>query len=93
MIGVIVAALAARITAHDWKLELFVGGPNGGEELGREERLVSDRNKYEWIDYDGTIKELSTKEKVSYAEERNKLLVEHKKKRAAIEAEAVKIGL
>ena len=50
MIGVIVAALAARVTAHDWKLELCVGGPNGGEELGREEPLVSDRNKYEWID-------------------------------------------
>ncbi len=45
------------------------------------------------VDYDGTIKELSAKEKLSYDEEKNKLLVEHEKKRAAIEAEAVKIGL
>ena len=50
MIGVVVAALAAHITPRDWKLELCVGGPNGGEELGREEPLVSDRNKYEWIE-------------------------------------------
>ena len=50
MIGVIVAALAAHITAHDWKLELCVGGPNGGEELEREEPLISDRNHYEWIE-------------------------------------------
>ena len=50
MIGVIVAALAAHITPRDWKLELCVGGPNGGEELGREEPLVSGRNNYEWIE-------------------------------------------
>jgi len=47
MIGVIVAALATHITAHDWKLELCVNDPNGGKELKREEPLVSDRNKYE----------------------------------------------
>ncbi|KAL8669126.1 MAG: hypothetical protein Q9168_006266 [Polycauliona sp. 1 TL-2023] len=45
------------------------------------------------VDYDGTIKELSAKEKLSYDVEKNKLLIEHKEKRAAIEAEAVKIGL
>lgn len=45
------------------------------------------------VDYDGTIKELSVKEKLSYNEKKKKLLVEHEKKRAAIEAEAVKIGL
>ncbi len=45
------------------------------------------------VDYDGTIKELSAKEKFSYDDEKNKLLVEHEKKRAAIEAEAVKMGL
>ena len=45
------------------------------------------------VDYDGTIKELSAKEKFSYDEEYNKLLVGHEKKRAAIEAEAVNIGL
>ena len=50
MIGVIVAALAAYIIAHDWKLELCVGGPDGGEELEGEEPLISDRNFYEWID-------------------------------------------
>ena len=50
MIGVVVAALAAHITPHDWKLELCVGGPNGGEEFSGEEPLVSDRNKYEWIE-------------------------------------------
>ena len=33
MVGLIVAALAALITAHDWKMGLCVGGPNGGEEL------------------------------------------------------------
>ena len=43
-------ALAAHITPRDWKLELCVGGPNGGEELGLEEPLVSDRNMYEWIE-------------------------------------------
>ncbi len=45
------------------------------------------------VDYDGTIKELSAKEKLSHDEAKNKLFVEHEKKRAAIEAEAVKIGL
>lgn len=45
------------------------------------------------FDYDGTIKELSAKEKLSYDEEENKLLVEHERKMAVIEAEAVKIGL
>ena len=50
MIGIIVAALAAHITPRDWKLELCVGGPNGGEEFSGEEPLVSDRNKYEWIE-------------------------------------------
>ena len=50
MFGVIVAALAAHITAHGWKLKLCVGGPNGGEELEHEEPLVSDRNNYEWIE-------------------------------------------
>ena len=45
------------------------------------------------VDRDGTIKELSAKENLSYDMEKNKLLVEHEKKRAAIEAEAVKIGL
>jgi hypothetical protein len=44
-------------------------------------------------DCDGTIKELSAEEKLSYDEAKDKLLVEHEKKRAAIEAEAVKIGL
>lgn len=43
------------------------------------------------VDYDGTIAELSAKEKLSY-DEKNKLLIEHEKK-AAIEAEAIKIGL
>ncbi|KIW21902.1 uncharacterized protein PV07_12688 [Cladophialophora immunda] len=48
-----------------------------------------------WRDFncDGTIKELSLREKLLYDEEKKKLLVEHEKKRAAIEAEAVKIGL
>ncbi|CAF9915430.1 MAG: hypothetical protein ALECFALPRED_010194 [Alectoria fallacina] len=45
------------------------------------------------VDYDGTIKELSAEEKLLYDEEKNKLLVGHEKKRTAIEAEAVKIGL
>ena len=49
-IRVIVAALAAHITAYDYKLELCVGGPDGGEELSREEPLISDRNGYEWIE-------------------------------------------
>lgn len=44
------------------------------------------------VDCDGTIKELSAKEKLSYNEDKNKFLAEHKK-RAAIEAEAVRIGL
>ena len=50
MIGVVVAALAAHITPRDWKLELCVGGQNGGEKFSGEEPLVSDRNKYEWIE-------------------------------------------
>ena len=45
------------------------------------------------VDYNGTIKELSAKEKFLYNEEKNKLLIEHKKKRVAIKAEAVEIGL
>lgn len=45
------------------------------------------------VDCDGTIKELSANEKLSYDEKKNNLLAGHEKKRAAIEAEAVKIGL
>ncbi len=45
------------------------------------------------VDYDGTIKELSVKEKLLYDEQKSKLLAEHEKKKAAIEVEAVKIGL
>ena len=45
------------------------------------------------LDYDGTIEELSAKEKLLYNEEKNKLMVKHESTRAAIEAEAVKIGL
>ena len=45
------------------------------------------------VDDDGTIEELSAKERLSYDEEKNKLLVGHEQKRADIEAEAVKIGL
>ena len=45
------------------------------------------------VDYDGTIKELSMKEKLSYDEQRSTLLAEHEKKKAVIEAEAVEIGL
>lgn len=45
------------------------------------------------VDYDGTIKELSAKENLLHDEAKNKLFTEHEKKRAAIEAEAVKIGL
>ena len=44
-------------------------------------------------DWDGTIKELSAKEELLNNEAENKLLAEHGKKKAAIEAEAVKIGL
>ena len=45
------------------------------------------------VDYDGTIEELSAKERLSYDEEKNKLLIGHEKKRVAIEAEAINIGL
>lgn len=48
-----------------------------------------------WHDTDcyGAIRELSAKEKSAYDEEKIKLLVKHEKKRAAIEAEALRIGL
>lgn len=42
---------------------------------------------------DGTINQLSAWESSLYDEEKKKLLVEHKKTRAAIRAEAVRIGL
>ena len=45
------------------------------------------------IDYDGIIKELSVKEQLSHNEQKNRLLAEHEKKKATIEAEAVMIGL
>lgn len=45
------------------------------------------------VDCDGTIIEPPTKEEFLYNEVKNKLFVEHEKKRAAIETEAVKIGL
>ncbi|KAK5562188.1 hypothetical protein LTR43_012217, partial [Exophiala xenobiotica] len=45
------------------------------------------------VDRDGTIKELSATEKLSQDEAKDRLLVEHEKKKAAIEAEGVKIGL
>jgi hypothetical protein len=45
------------------------------------------------VDCNGKIKELSKKEKLLYDKEKKKILVEHDEKRAAIEAEAVKIGL
>lgn len=49
MIGVVVAALAAHITSRDWKLELCVGGPDGMEEFGGQEPLLSGRHAYEDI--------------------------------------------
>lgn len=45
------------------------------------------------VDRDGKTKELSMKERISYNEAKNHLLVKHEMKRAAIEAEAVKMGL
>ena len=45
------------------------------------------------VDGDGAVRELSAKEKLSYDKEKKKLLIEHEKKRADIEAKAVKIGL
>jgi hypothetical protein len=45
------------------------------------------------IDCDGTTKPLSAEEKLSYDDEKNKILLKHQEKRAAIEAEAVTIGL
>jgi hypothetical protein len=45
------------------------------------------------VDCDGTTRELSAKEEFLCNEEKNKLFVKHEKKRAAIETEAVKIGL
>jgi hypothetical protein len=45
------------------------------------------------VDYDRVVQELSAKEKLLYDKERKKLLAEHEKKRADIEAEAIKIGL
>ena len=45
------------------------------------------------VDCDGTARELSAKDTLSYNVEKNKLLAKHEKKRAAIEAEAVRIGL
>lgn len=50
MIGVVVAALAAHIDSAEWKLELCLGGPDGGEALTEEEPLASDRGAYEWIE-------------------------------------------
>lgn len=45
------------------------------------------------VDCNGAIKELSTNERLSYNKQRNKLLAEHEKKRADIEAEAAKLGV
>ena len=45
------------------------------------------------VDSGGIIRELSMEDKLTYDEEKNGLLVKYEKKRAAIEAEAVKIGL
>jgi hypothetical protein len=45
------------------------------------------------VNHDGTTKELSASEQLLYEKEENKLLVNHEKERAAVEREAVKIGL
>lgn len=45
------------------------------------------------VDCDGIFKDLSAKEKLLCDRAENKLLVEHEKMRAAIEAEAVRLGL
>ncbi|KAF4625595.1 hypothetical protein G7Y89_g12571 [Cudoniella acicularis] len=45
------------------------------------------------VDCDGTVKELSAKEELAYDKARNNLSVKHEIERAAIEAEAVKLGL
>ena len=45
------------------------------------------------VDCDGTVEELSAKEWLAYDKARNKLSVKHEIERAAIEAEAVRIGL
>ena len=45
------------------------------------------------VDCDRTVKELFAKEKLLYDKEKNKLLVKHEMKRAAIKANAVDKGL
>lgn len=45
------------------------------------------------VNWDGTIKKLSETERLLYDKEKDKLLVQHEKKKAAIGAKAVEIGL
>lgn len=45
------------------------------------------------IDFNGIVKTPSAKEMFSYNKRKSKLLAGHKKKRAAIEAEAMKLGV
>ena len=49
MVGVLVAALAARIEAGEWKLEVGAAGSDRGQELSGREPLVSERMGYEWM--------------------------------------------
>jgi hypothetical protein len=45
------------------------------------------------VDYNGTFREISEKEKLLYDKIQNQLLVKHEEMRAAVEAKAVRIGL
>lgn len=45
------------------------------------------------VNYAETIKKFSAKKKLSYDEKKNKILIEHEKKKAVIEAKVVKMGL
>ena len=55
--------------------------------------LIEFLESWHEVDCDGTIMRLAANEKLAYDKARNKLSVKHENGRAAIEAEAVRIGL
>jgi hypothetical protein len=82
-----------------WLSDIGIGDYEEFEEcrVMTEESITWDLTEF-WefwhdVDCDGTVKELSAKEKLAYDKVWNGLSVKHEIERAAIEAEAVRIGL
>ena len=79
----------------DFNLELrdFNEWKESMEDIVIKGDLIGFWETWRHVDYDGAGENVPTKEKASYDKEKERLSMKHKDLRAAIEAEAIRIGL